>query len=356
MATVTFTHLRRQSGCCKLEKVYKKVYFWNFQKYNHILMISPVNSKKEKKVLQKMVLMYIHENIDDNIKNTQPVNKIIEEVVKELLSDMDTNLDTNIENTRKPIYIEMPVTYQETRELIRPSSPVQCVSTCNRQLFIVKIILFFYNKIMERINNQEFYQRYQAISSVLIELFRVITSSLMIVFVPQKCGDHICTMNQTILFELDLKGVGLSINILTLFSFICMYLIEIWRENRLIKYLDVNPNMPNDSEYITSIMNILPHDKKEKILHGNLYYMYISYITIIIYIINAIISGIIINKAYLSNQTYATFITYVIFMITKLTNSYTVANTSENVFYSAYLKTNVQFNDIDRNYKKVFEF
>jgi hypothetical protein len=134
-----------------------------------------------------------------------------------------------------------------------------------------------------------------------------------------------------------------------------MYVIEIWRENRLIKYLDVNPNMPNDCDYIANIMNILPTDKKEKILNGNTYYMYIAFTTILIYIINAIISGIIINHAYLSNQTYATFITYVIFMITKLTNSYGVVNTEDNVFYSAYLKTNVQFNDIDRKYKKVFE-
>jgi hypothetical protein len=43
-------------------------------------------------------------------------------------------------------------------------------------------------------------------------------------------------------------------------------------------------------------------------------------------------------------------------MINKLTNAYTVVNTNENVYYSAYLKTNVQFNDIDRNYKKVIEF
>ena len=320
-------------------------------------MISPVSSKKEKKVLQKMVLMYIRENMGENIQNTQSVDKIIEEVVKELLSDMETNTNRHIDKSKRPVYIEMPISSQESQELIiRPASPVQNPVTHTRPSCMHKLIMIVYQKIMEKINNQEFYQRYQAISSILIELFRVITSSLMIVFVPQKCGDHVCTMNETVRFELDLKGVGLSINILTLFSFICMYLVEIWRENRLIKYLDVNPNMPNDSEYIANIMNILPHDKKEKILHGNLYYMYIAYTTIFIYIINAIISGIIINKAYLSNQTYATFITYVIFMITKLTNSYGVVNTEDNVFYSAYLKTNVQFNDIDRVYKKVIDF
>jgi hypothetical protein len=135
-----------------------------------------------------------------------------------------------------------------------------------------------------------------------------------------------------------------------------MYLVEMYRENLLIKYLDVNPNMPNDGEYLSNIMEILPNNKKQRILNGNVYYMYVSYFTIFVYIINAVVSGIIINDAYLNSQTYATFITYVIFMINKLTNAYSVVNTNENVFFSAYLKTNVQFNDIDRNYKKVIDF
>lgn len=307
-------------------------------------MISTVSGRKEKKVLQKMVLMYIKENMGTNIENIQSIDKIVEEVVKELLTDMDSS---------RPVYIEIPIPKQEYN---RPISPTQTVVTYQNPSCMYKIALFIYKKIIEKINNQEFYQRYQAITSILIELFRVITSSLLIVFVPQKCEDHICTLSETILFDLDLKGVGLTINIVTLCAFVLMYIIEIWRENRLIKYLDVNPNMPNDSEYIANIMDILPHDKKEKILNGNLYYMYICYITILIYIVNAIISGIIINRAYLSNQTYATFITYVIFMITKLTNSFSVVHTDDNVFYSAYLKTNVQFNDIDRNYKKVIDF
>lgn len=330
-------------------------------------MISILSNKNEKKVLQKMVLMYIHKNIDENIKNNKSVDKIIEEVVKELLSDMDSK-------NKKPLYIEIPISQLESqyseefdefiksKSTLRPASPIQINSiiTYYESSYIYKIVSFLYhkiiNKIIEKINTQEFHQRYHAILNITLELFRVITSSLMIIFVPQKCGDHICTLNETIIFDNNIKGIGLTINFITLFSFFFMYLIEIWRENLLIKYLDVNPNIPNDSEYLESIMEILPNNKKQRILSGNKYYMYISYLTIIIYIINAVFSGIIINKAYLSNQTYATFITYVIFMINKLTNAYTVVNTNENVFYSSYLKTNVQFNDIDRNYKKVIEF
>jgi hypothetical protein len=312
----------------------------------------------DKNVLKKMVLLYIRENIDANIHEIENIDKIVEDVVKELIFN-------NSKSRNMPIYIEMPILYeidQETQGLIRPPSPEsvviqsQYICLCiRRHSYLAMGLLWIYNFIMDKFNNQETYQRYQAISSVLIELFRVITSSLLIIFVPQKCGDHICTLQEATRFNNGFNSIGLSVNFITLGAFIILYWIEMWRENRLIKYLDVNPNMPTDSVYISNIMNILPLEKKNKILQSSKYYLYITWITIIIYIINAIISGIIINRAYLSNQTYATFITYVIFMITKLTNAHGVITTDDNIYYSAYLKTNVQFNDIDRNYKNMVD-
>lgn len=318
-----------------------------------------VNKNNDKNVLKKMVFMYIRENIDTNIHKIENIDRIVEEVIKELLT-------TN--KSKKPIYVEMPITYDndenhETNILIRPPSPpaisinIQSQRVCciNRQSIIFRLITKIYDFFIEKFNNQETYQRYQAISSILIELFRVITSSLMILFVPQKCDKDICTFQQTMRFNNGMNGIGLIINFITLGAFIILYWIEMWRENRLIKYLDVNPNMPTDPEYISNIMNILSEEKINKIHISSKYYRFFTYFTIIIYIINAIISGIIIDRAYLSNQTYATYITYVIFMITKLTNAYTVVNTDEHVYYSAYLKTNVQFNDIDRNYKNIMD-
>jgi hypothetical protein len=38
-------------------------------------------------------------------------------------------------------------------------------------------------------------------------------------------------------------------------------------------------------------------------------------------------------------------------MATKLISVYNIANTAKNIFYSAYLKSNVQFNDLDKKYK-----
>lgn len=306
----------------------------------------------DKGVLKKMVLMYIRENINTNINHTVNIDKIVEEVVKELVSNR---------SSKTPIYIDMPIMSIEEPIISTPTpSPLRIVEPTHyycirRQSILFRSLMVIREWLMSHFNNQETYQRYQAISSLMIELFRSITSSLMILFVPQSCGDDICNFHDILQFDYGLKGIGLTVNFITLFSFIILYWIEMWRENRLIKYLDVNPNLPTDLEYISSIMDILPEDKKKKIISSNEYYRYITYTTIIIYIVNAILSGIIIHNSYLNNQTHSTYITYVIFMITKLSNAYGVIYYRENLYYSAYLKTNIQFNDIDRNYKKVID-
>ena len=72
---------------------------------------------------------------------------------------------------------------------------------------------------------------------------------------------------------------------------------------------------------------------------------------IYVYIVNAVLSGIVITKYRIPNQTLSTFVTYILFVLIKLNNVYSIANTEEYTFYSAYLTTNMQFNDIDNKYK-----
>jgi hypothetical protein len=70
------------------------------------------------------------------------------------------------------------------------------------------------------------------------------------------------------------------------------------------------------------------------------------------YIINVILSGIVISKYSITNQSISTFITYILFIILKLNNVYSIANTEDFTFYSAYLMTNMQFNDVDKRFKQ----
>jgi ribosome biogenesis protein Nip4 len=207
--------------------------------------------------------------------------------------------------------------------------------------------------INKTVKNQDFMQRFFVINNFFMEIYRVVTSSLLIVFVPQLCDNHVCSIVENISWSNnELYNVGLVFNYSTLFIFLCLYIIEIRRENRLIKYLNVNIHMPNGNEDIEKTLDLIPISKKNKILTIDKQYQIVSYITMIIFTLNVILSGIIVNQNYLNNQTEITLITYILFMITKLYNVYIIANTEKNIFYSAYLRTNVQFNDLDDKYKQ----
>ena len=66
---------------------------------------------------------------------------------------------------------------------------------------------------------------------------------------------------------------------------------------------------------------------------------------------NTILSGFVVFDYYLDNQTTSTYITNILFMVTKLGDIYATANTEKNVFYSAYLKGKIQYNDVDPDKK-----
>jgi hypothetical protein len=206
----------------------------------------------------------------------------------------------------------------------------------------------------KKIKNQDFSQRVNVFISIILELYRVITCSLLIIFVPQKCDDHICSVNENLEWDPQtFYNATIVFNFITLFTFCPLYYLELMRENRLIKYLDINPAMPCDNKEVEIKMEKLPLDKKNKIKQIDKYYQKYAYIVIGVYTINVIFSGIIISEYYIGNQTASTFITYILLILTKLENVYMVANTEENIFYSAYMKKNIQYNDLDESYKLI---
>ena len=198
-------------------------------------------------------------------------------------------------------------------------------------------------------NNQDLLQKIGIIPVVLFELYKVIVSTLLILFIPQKCGDHVCDTNENLVLENELYTAGLVINFITLFSFIVFYFIEIKRENRLITYLEVNPKLPFDNTSVGNVLESLPSDKKNNIIQLDKQYQYSGYFSLLMFMLNSIISGVVVYEYYLDSQTTSTFITNILFMITKLGDIYATVNTEQNIFYSAYLKGKVQYNDVDKD-------
>ena len=204
--------------------------------------------------------------------------------------------------------------------------------------------------------DQDNKQRISVGFQFLFELYRVVTSSLLILFVPQMCVDHVCTINENLVWVYPIYNITLVLNFTSMFSLFTMYVIEIQRENILIKYLHVNLELPNDNSSVGNKLTQITIQNSDKIYKIDKYYQLSSYIASFIYTLNIMFSAAVVNHFYAGGQTLSTFITYVLFMATKLYSVYTITSTEKNIFYSAYMKTNVQFNDIDTNYKIVYKY
>jgi hypothetical protein len=210
-------------------------------------------------------------------------------------------------------------------------------------------------KIQAKFADQDFNQRLGVSTSVVIELYKILSSSLLILFVPQDCNGEACTLSDNMVATNGFYHFALAFNFFTLAAFLLLYRVEVIRENRLIKYLDVNSELPNDNEQVEQRLQILPIDKRDKIISIDKYYQTLGYASIVIFIMNLVFSSVVVNEYYLGNQTTTTMITYALVMVSKLSSVYAVANTDKNVFYSAYLKANVQYNDVDKDIVKTIE-
>jgi hypothetical protein len=197
------------------------------------------------------------------------------------------------------------------------------------------------------VTDQDNNQKINVAIAVALELYRVLVSTLLILFVPQKCNDQVCTLNQNMETESNLYTTGLVFNFTTMFVFIIMYSLEIKRENRLITYLEVNKSNPTDNQSVGMALRKLSDEKRLSIIQLDQYYQKSAYLAMLTFVINSILSGLVVYEYSLGNQTTTTIITNILFMVMKLGDVYATVNTEENIFYSAYLKGKIQFNDVD---------
>lgn len=205
----------------------------------------------------------------------------------------------------------------------------------------------FYQLLYDTVTSQDFQQKTNMTVSVSLELYRVMVSSLLLLFIPQDCNNDMCTLTEN-LDETDHQyKIGFILNYITVAAFILMYMTEIRREEKLIKLLEVNPNISTDNESVGQRLEIFPKYKKEQLYNVDQQYQYASYFASAIFIVNTIFSWNVIYPRSLGNQTLLNFITNILFMISKLSNVLAIIHTDDNIFFSAYLNTKVQFNDID---------
>lgn len=201
--------------------------------------------------------------------------------------------------------------------------------------------------IKEMVSDQDFKQKSGAYVAFLLEMYRVLMGTLLLFFVPQKCGDDLCNMSQ-IIQKTDAMYVGnISVNVVTFAAFFLMYVIELRRENKMISYLEVNKEFPSDNDAVGEALLLLPEKKRNVVLNLDGSYQKACYIAAIFYLANSVYSGFTIYDNYYDSKTTTVFVTNLLFLVGKLVDVYGLANTETNIFYSAYLKDKVQYNYAD---------
>ena len=264
------------------------------------------------------------------IKIIEPIEQVVLEQVLEVTLPIEEPV---LKPTENPILDEVEL-------VITPNSELVTIEINEKKENTFETI----NKMA---NDQDTMQRMNVSIQVLLEMYRVITSSLLILFVPQICDDHICTTTENLVWETSTYNTALCFNFISMAFLVNMYYMELVRENRLIKYLSINPELANDNEEIGKRLEILSNTKQNKIFSINKNYKLSAYVALFIYVLNVMLSSIAISKYYAGSQTTSTFITYVLFIATKFASVKTIVSTDKNIFYSAYILSKVQFNDVD---------
>jgi hypothetical protein len=177
-------------------------------------------------------------------------------------------------------------------QLLHPIEPPTTdinVTKNNRLLFhcidIVSIVNDTKKYIVNNLSHQDNIQKMVASCDVCIQFYRILMGSLLLSFVPQKCGNHICEITEN-LYTSDGYMIVYILNYMTFLSFSLFYMVEIKRENRLITYLDVNPIKPNDANSIEIALRQLPDNKRDNIIFINKIYQQSGWSLIGIYIFN----------------------------------------------------------------------
>jgi hypothetical protein len=185
-------------------------------------------------------------------------------------------------------------------------------------------------------------QRIQSSCLFLLEFYKVLMGSFLVLFVPQQCGDHICTFKEII----ENETPCVAVNTLSCLYLLYLYSIELKRENWCIKYLDIDPNKPNNN--LDTEIEQYP-EYKNNMLQINKKYKKNSLNCIGLQGVNITLSVVYIAHHWTGTIALTPLISYVIMVISKLYNTFFISNASikEERAYSAYLTISKTYNTID---------
>ena len=202
-------------------------------------------------------------------------------------------------------------------------------------------------KIKNWYYSQNTQQSVNVITSFFSDSFSVVMASLLSVFVPQNCEDHICTLTENFSNLISFNVFTLAFNFLTLFFFLLLYIIELKREKYMINHFEYNSNMPE--KHLLSYENEYPNIFQTFFKLNKHYYLSYKYL-FFVYNLNFLFSSILVLYYYYYDYRSVTvLLTNVLLCYKKIKKGYDVSEKSlkSKLAYSYFNVVHLSFNDME---------
>jgi hypothetical protein len=196
--------------------------------------------------------------------------------------------------------------------------------------------------------DQDIIQRIKICGFFFLESYKITMGTLLSLFVPQKCDEHVCTITENLNNKESYHSLVMYTNFTSMFLFLSYYMVELYREEWCVKNLDVDNNYSDNhlKQVIVKLPNLnLKMDRLNKI------YYYLFNLNCLIYTINLGVSVKLLKDNYHSSATISSFCSFVLLVIMKMYGSYSVSRLSikDDKMTSAFIKEFISFNVIDKD-------
>ena len=181
----------------------------------------------------------------------------------------------------------------------------------------------------------------------LLQSYKVIMGSMLVVFVPRQCDDDICSFRQNVQNTETYNLAALSFNFMSIAAFLITYAVELRRENFCVHNFDIDHDVGDNN--LAIVLKNKPDLLKELHSHNNLYYR-VTAATFFVYLVNFILSDIVLyNDPTFWKVGLAPYFSYILLILMKLYNCYFISSSSikEDKALSAYMTEFSSFNVID---------
>ena len=186
-------------------------------------------------------------------------------------------------------------------------------------------------------------ERLTVICNFFLEAYKIVMGTMLVVFVPHKCGSAACTLTESMRPETSSGIVALSINGVSLASLLALYYVELRRENWCIRHLDIDPNEPD-----LNLANVAPPTLLHTLNDWNEKYWKCAVATLAMTVVNSVTSGLFLFTV---DGNTATYVSFVLLLLMKVYRSHSVAKAGHAqqspAAYSAYMREPKSYNVLD---------